>query len=58
MLTANRGEITFSKRLGFLEAGKDLDNMMRHTARAMDWIGIVRYPLDPSPFIHSSLSIS
>ncbi|KAH8892297.1 cytochrome P450 [Thozetella sp. PMI_491] len=35
------GEITFSKRFGFLEAGKDLDNMMHHTAKAMDWIGIV-----------------
>lgn len=44
MLRINRGEITFSKRLGFLEAGKDLKNMMRHTARAMDWIGIVRFP--------------
>lgn len=35
------GEITFSKRFGFLEAGKDLDNMMLHTAQAMDWIGMV-----------------
>lgn len=35
------GELTFSKRFGFLEQGKDLENMMHHTGKAMDYIGIV-----------------
>jgi len=35
------GELTFSKRLGFLDSGTDVDNMMYHTGRAMDYIGIV-----------------
>jgi hypothetical protein len=33
--------MTFSKQFGFLESGKDLDDMLLHTARAMDWIGMV-----------------
>lgn len=35
------GEMTFSKRFGFLESGEDVENMMYHTGRAMDWIGMV-----------------
>ncbi|CAL5867471.1 uncharacterized protein PFLUO_LOCUS1690 [Penicillium psychrofluorescens] len=35
------GELTFSKRFGFLEQGKDLENMMHHTGKAMDYIGIM-----------------
>ncbi|TVY91777.1 Cytochrome P450 monooxygenase [Lachnellula willkommii] len=35
------GELTFSNRFGFLESGKDLDDMMYHTGKAMDYIGIV-----------------
>ncbi|KAF2802374.1 cytochrome P450 [Mytilinidion resinicola] len=35
------GELTFSKRFGFLESGKDLGNMMYHTGKAMDYIGFV-----------------
>ncbi|KAJ5540493.1 cytochrome P450 [Penicillium frequentans] len=35
------GELTFSKRFGFLESGKDLNNMMYHTGRAMDYIGVI-----------------
>lgn len=40
-LTVFSGELTFSKRFGFLESGEDLGNMMYHTGRAMDYIGIV-----------------
>jgi hypothetical protein len=39
------GELTFSKRFGFLESGKDIEQMMYHTGRAMDYIGIVRCTL-------------
>jgi hypothetical protein len=35
------GELTFSKRFGFLESGEDLNRMMYHTGNAMDYIGIV-----------------
>ncbi|PWY65419.1 pisatin demethylase [Aspergillus eucalypticola CBS 122712] len=35
------GELTFSKRFGFLEGGKDIDNMIYHTGKAMDYIGIM-----------------
>ncbi|KAH0836163.1 hypothetical protein AYO21_04830 [Fonsecaea monophora] len=35
------GEITFSKRLGFIDSGEDIDRMMYHTGRAMDYIGMV-----------------
>ncbi|KAL4935106.1 hypothetical protein BDV06DRAFT_217668 [Aspergillus oleicola] len=35
------GELTFSKRFGFLEKGKDIGNMMHHTGQAMDYIGIM-----------------
>lgn len=37
----NRGEITFSKRFGFLEAGTDLQDMLHHTALHMEYIGRV-----------------
>ncbi|KIW94689.1 uncharacterized protein Z519_04666 [Cladophialophora bantiana CBS 173.52] len=33
------GEITFSKRFGFLEAGHDLENMLHHTAKHMEYLG-------------------
>lgn len=33
------GEITFSKRFGFLEAGRDLEDMLKHTAAHMDYLG-------------------
>jgi hypothetical protein len=33
--------MTFSKRLGFLESGYDVDNMMHYTGQAMDYIGMV-----------------
>ncbi|KAH0828225.1 hypothetical protein AYO21_03784 [Fonsecaea monophora] len=33
------GEITFSKRFGFLEAGHDLENMLHHTAQHMEYLG-------------------
>ena len=36
------GELTFSKRFGFLESNEDIGDMMHHTAGAMDYIGIVR----------------
>ncbi|KAJ5131999.1 pisatin demethylase, partial [Penicillium atrosanguineum] len=35
------GELTFSKRFGFLESGKDIESMMLHTGKAMDYIGIM-----------------
>ncbi len=35
------GEITFSKRFGFLEAGRDLEDMLKHTAAHMDYLGTV-----------------
>ncbi|KAH8802544.1 cytochrome P450 oxidoreductase [Xylogone sp. PMI_703] len=35
------GELTFSQRFGFLGSGKDLYNMMYHTGRAMDYIGMI-----------------
>ena len=41
-LTNDSGELTFSNRFGFLESGKDLGDMMYHTGKAMDYIGIVR----------------
>ncbi|KAJ9498131.1 hypothetical protein LTR99_009856 [Exophiala xenobiotica] len=33
------GEITFSKRFGFLEAGRDLEDMLHHTAKHMEYLG-------------------
>ncbi|KAF9891923.1 hypothetical protein FE257_002886 [Aspergillus nanangensis] len=35
------GELTFSKRFGFLEQGQDIGHMMYHTGKAMDYIGIM-----------------
>ena len=35
------GEITFSKRFGFLEAGRDIKDMLKHTAAHMDYLGTV-----------------
>ena len=35
------GELTFSKRLGFLESGSDVNNMMYHTGRAMNYVGVM-----------------
>ncbi|KAL4802975.1 pisatin demethylase [Aspergillus unguis] len=35
------GELTFSKRFGFLESGHDLESMMLNTGKAMDYIGIM-----------------
>ena len=40
-LIVSSGELTFSKRFGFLESGEDLGDMMYHTGRAMDYIGMV-----------------
>jgi hypothetical protein len=50
-LMVSSGELTFSKRFGFLESGEDLGNMMYHTGRAMDYIGIV----SPSVFSEEQL---
>lgn len=33
------GEVTFSKRFGFLEAGHDLEQMLHHTAQHMTYLG-------------------
>lgn len=33
------GDITFSKRFGFLEAGYDLEDMLHHTAKHMEYLG-------------------
>lgn len=41
-LTTSSGEITFSKSFGFLESGKDVDDMMRNTGRVVDYTGTVR----------------
>lgn len=41
LLRYNRGGITFSKRFGFLDAGSDLQNMLHHTAKHMEYIGRV-----------------
>lgn len=41
MTDASSGELTFSKRIGFLEQGKDVDDMMHHTAKMMDYTGVV-----------------
>lgn len=46
-MDGNRGEITFSKRFGFLEAGTDLHDMLHHTAEHMEYIGKVS---QPTPF--------
>ncbi|EXJ87226.1 hypothetical protein A1O3_04185 [Capronia epimyces CBS 606.96] len=35
------GELTFSKRIGFLETGQDVDQMMYHTGRFMEYTGVV-----------------
>ncbi|KAI1613804.1 cytochrome P450 oxidoreductase [Exophiala viscosa] len=35
------GELTFSKQFGFLKSGTDLDNMMHHTGKAMEYIGTI-----------------
>lgn len=37
------GEITYSRRLGFLEQAKDVDGIMRSIDKAFDYVGIVRY---------------
>ena len=43
-LTLSSGELTFSRRFGFLDTGTDLEQMMHHTMKAMDYIGVVRHP--------------
>ncbi|KAK5242129.1 hypothetical protein LTR07_006551 [Exophiala xenobiotica] len=35
------GELTFSKRIGFLETGQDVDRMMYHTSQFMHYTGVV-----------------
>ncbi|KAF2806023.1 cytochrome P450 [Mytilinidion resinicola] len=35
------GEITFSKRFGFLETGQDINDMMHHTANFMTYTGTI-----------------
>jgi hypothetical protein len=37
-----KGELTFSKRFGFVETGQDIDNMMFHTANLMNYTDVVR----------------
>lgn len=37
------GELTFSHRLGFLETGTDIGNMMHYTAKMMNYAGTVRF---------------
>lgn len=39
------GELTYSKRLGFLEQAKDVDGIMKSIDKAFDYAGTVRYPL-------------
>lgn len=39
------GELIFSTRLGFLETGSDIGNMMSLTSQLMNYSGIVRTPL-------------
>ncbi|CAK7208760.1 hypothetical protein SCUCBS95973_000211 [Sporothrix curviconia] len=35
------GEVTVSKRIGFLDTGKDVDQMMHYTGQALDYTGII-----------------
>jgi hypothetical protein len=42
------GELTFSKRIGFLETGQDVDQMMYHTGQFMKYTGVV------SSYLHRS----
>lgn len=37
----NSGEITFSKKFGFMEAGTDVEDMLHHTAKHMEYLGHV-----------------
>jgi hypothetical protein len=38
---SDSGEITFSKRFGFMEAGEDVEHMLHHTANHMEYLGHV-----------------
>ena len=51
------GEITFSKRFGFLEAGRDLEDMLKHTAAHMEYLGTVS-TLAPKDFSNAEMWIS
>jgi hypothetical protein len=45
------GDITFSKRLGFIEAGKDVGNMIKSAEQVMGYFSVVRNPAPfPIPF--------
>lgn len=35
------GELTYSKRLGFLEQGRDIDGIMRSIDKSFDYAGVV-----------------
>lgn len=38
------GKLTFSKALGFLEQGRDVDGIIASLERTLDYAGKVRYP--------------
>lgn len=48
------GEITFSKRLGFLEEGRDVEGIMASIWQWFEYVAIVSVSLDHTP--HSSLT--
>lgn len=43
------GEITFSKRLGFLEEGRDVEGIMASIWQWFEYVAIVRLSLDYTP---------
>lgn len=47
------GELTYSKRLGFLEQAKDVDGIMASIDKSFDYAGVVSYPFVPRPSFYN-----
>lgn len=43
------GELTFSKRLGFVEGGADVDNIIADLEWMLNYVGVVSAPPPPAP---------
>lgn len=51
------GEMTFSKRLGFLEGGSDVDNVISDLESNLNYVGVVSCPPPPVPAPSRSFSM-